>query len=306
MLGAHAPQLKHACQHASAIWNAELKQLLPRTRKVTEEQRLVLGIRLDPLAEHRVGQQRQVGWQHHQLTALVLVLARPIPLLLLPLLFEQLHEKVVRERGRCIGPRPAVAAAIGVATAERMCANQRNGLAIGEAHSLEDAARVHVALRCVGKPAVGRTLGAIGHVGATRSPSQLGSAHGLDRHGSCQRPQIGIRNVGMLGLDLLQSLARMRKTVVGAMRRFRCKAHRSAVRAAITSAKVVGTRGVPCQANQNRAPAAVVPIRIVENRLDITSNRFVIGLALCERRCNQREPDADSESRCRSGISTPS
>ncbi|KAI6754245.1 hypothetical protein HG530_012759 [Fusarium avenaceum] len=89
--------------------------------EVLKEGVVILGILLNPGLELLVLDKSNVTWEHHEgLGRLVLVLGRAVPLLPLPLLFDEKTEVVVGQDGWREGPGAVEAGSIGVAATEGM------------------------------------------------------------------------------------------------------------------------------------------------------------------------------------------
>lgn len=105
------------------VFAAQLVELLVVLGKVFEPEVLVLVVLVGPDLELGVGDQGQVGGQHHQVPLLVLELGGPHPLLALvrlllrPLLLEHEPEVLVAQGRLGAGPGAPEPAAVSVATA---------------------------------------------------------------------------------------------------------------------------------------------------------------------------------------------
>merc|ERR1712173_476639 len=91
---------------------AQIGQLFVGVGEHLKEIIFVAGKLFRILFEDGIVTQFQVGREHHQLAALVLVLQGTVPLLLRPLVVQQLHEIVVAEHGGAVSPGTTVATAV--------------------------------------------------------------------------------------------------------------------------------------------------------------------------------------------------
>ena len=124
------------------VGGAQFLQFFERFREVREERGLILGVYIDVLLEFGILDQRQVGGEHHELLAPVLVLERAGPIPLRPVDLLQEREVQVVERGRGGRPRPVVSRRGRVAPSEGVRAAERDDLPIVESHAVEYRAEV--------------------------------------------------------------------------------------------------------------------------------------------------------------------
>jgi len=121
-----------------------------------------------------------------------------VPLLPLPLLFEQELEVVVGQNSRREGPGARVAGAVGVAAAQSVGTSKGNDLLIVEAHAVEDVAEVVLALSSIGETAI-RSAGGDILILATRAEGDLGAHHFLDSADTTDDPEVRVGDPGEFG-----------------------------------------------------------------------------------------------------------
>lgn len=203
------------------------------------------------LPEALVINQGHISRHHHQsLSGLVGELARTIPLLRLPLLLDEQTEELVGENSRAEVPRAIEAGAVGVGTSEGVSANERNNLAVIEAHTVEDVTDVLLLLAAVGEPAV-RSAGAEVLVGPARPPGDGRATQLLDGAGAGQGPEVGVGDPWELGLDGLEEITGVVEAGIGAVVGFRGESHSRTVAASSAGFLVICTTCVPGESHQN-------------------------------------------------------
>ena len=97
-------------------------------------------------------------------------------------------------------------------------------------------------------------------IGTAGAPGDGGTSHRLHRHRPRQRPQVGIRNPRVFGLHRLQKVTADGEPGVGAPIGFWGEPHGGAVGSSRAGGLIVGTRGVPCETDQDRSVTAVVVV----------------------------------------------
>lgn len=189
--------------------DAKLEELDQDSGEVLEEGILVFGILVDVRLEGLVGNERHIGWQHHQrLGLLVLILfwsqlrratvtehaasaylLGAVPLAPTPLLIKEQLVVLVGHNSGGEGPRALETAAVGVAASESVGTTQGHNLLVVETHAVEDVAQVLVALSSIGETSVGRAVDLL-LVNAARSEGHRRALHLLDSYNPSQDPEI--------------------------------------------------------------------------------------------------------------------
>ncbi|KAI6760215.1 hypothetical protein HG531_013416 [Fusarium graminearum] len=217
--------------------------------EVLEESVVVLGVLLNPRLELLVLNKSNVAGKHHErLGGLVLVLSRAVPLLPLPLLFNEEAEVVVGQDSGGESPRATVAGTVGVTSAQSVGTREGNDFLIVETHTAEDTAEMILALGSVRKTAIGCAARDIA-VGTARSVRDSGTQHLLDSTNAGKDPEIRVGDPRELLLDRLKEVTGSGQTGVGTVVRLRSESHGSSIAATGTSLLVVGATGVPGKTN---------------------------------------------------------
>lgn len=197
--------------------HTELEQFPDHIRELLEEDALIFSISLYVRQEAFVFDQGIVGRQHHQgLRRLVLELLWSVPLPVIPSLLQKQAVVLVRELSWRERPRTLEAGAIGMASAQSMCAGECDDLLIVETHAVEDTAKVIVALTTIRKTSVGSTVAHIA-IFTTRTPGDGRAIHLLNGADGCECPQIRVTDPGKLLFEGLEEVARGFETGVCAV-----------------------------------------------------------------------------------------
>mmetsp|Transcript_7 Transcript_7/g.31 ORF Transcript_7/g.31 Transcript_7/m.31 type:complete len:271 (-) Transcript_7:375-1187(-) len=217
-------------RRGSFLWHrvrAERQQLAKRLGKVAEEELLILGILLRVGAEGGVGLDRHVRRQHHELARHdVLELERAVPLAGSPLHMQEGLKVLVVKLKRVTGPGTVEATPLEMASSECVGPREGDDFLVVESHAAKHITKVGGALGRIGKTTGDGAEGAVGRVPAAETHLDLGSSQEFHRHRPGVRPQVRVRDLGVLGLHLQQHVARDRQSCVRGVLRLRCKSHR--------------------------------------------------------------------------------
>mmetsp|Transcript_11366 Transcript_11366/g.40320 ORF Transcript_11366/g.40320 Transcript_11366/m.40320 type:complete len:603 (+) Transcript_11366:71-1879(+) len=227
-----------------------------------------------------------------------------------PLIPDHVGSVLVAEDGRVFHPRTRIAGATGVATAVDMASgDQDNSLLVTEAHAAEHIPDVLsqilptlqsplvVQLEAIGKALLGAGQTTRGNgllrdaINPASAERYLGTPGVLNGDASCHDPEVGVRKPWELGLDRLQVFLRFVQTRILGIPCFLCMPHGRPVGATSAVRLAVCAGRVPCQTDEQRSIAAVIPLGCVHDLFEAGPNLLVIS-ARVQRRAKLIEGDA--------------